>query len=370
MLFLRNATRISANSQNSLDMRLAFLPYVLKFRHPAGTSRGVLTEKPTYLLKVYDENNPGVFGLGEASIFPGLSTEADGRYEFKLIELLANIAIGKATDLSRHPSIQFGLEQALLDFASGGKGIYHMSEFTQGTREIPINGLIWMGSMEEMRERIARKIDEGFDCLKLKVGALDWNQEFELLKSVRKEFPDLEIRLDANGGFPEVEVLSRLRQLYPLRIHSLEQPVKPGNPDLMAAICRKSEIPIALDESLIGMHSEAAKRMLLDYIAPQYIILKPTLCGGFSGARQWIDLANERGVGWWVTSALESNVGLNALAQWTATLHTSMRQGLGTGLLYSNNFPSPLHISKGNLGYNPNKTPWDRAELAALPWRE
>lgn len=351
-------------------MRLAYLPYMLKFRHPAGTSRGVLNEKATYLLKVYDERNPEIFGLGEASVFPGLSLEADGRYEYKLIELLANVAIGKQTDLSRHPSIQFGLEQALRDLASGGKGIYFPSEFTEGKREILINGLVWMGTIDEMLQRVREKIEAGFKCVKFKIGALNWNQEFELISLIRREHPQLEIRLDANGGFPDAEAAERLRRLAALDIHSIEQPVKPGNPDLMVALCRTSQIPIALDESLIGMHSEAAKRMLLDYICPQYIILKPSLCGGFAGAEEWIRLAEERNVGWWITSALESNIGLNALAQWTATLKNNMPQGLGTGQLFTNNFPSPLYIEGERLEYDPAADPWDRSELQSLPWRD
>lgn len=351
-------------------MRLAYYPYMLKFREPAGTSRGILIEKPTYLLKVFDEKNPEVFGLGEASVFPGLSLEADGRYEYKIVELLANIALGKETDLLRYPSLQFGLEQALLDFASGGKGLYFPSDFSQGQKGILINGLIWMGSIDEMRSRVQQKIDAGFHCIKLKIGALDWNNELELLQAIRRDHSaeNLQIRLDANGGFPESEALKRLEALAPLDIHSIEQPVKPGNPDLMATLCRHSPIPIALDESLIGMYTSGAKQMLLDYIMPSYIILKPTLCGGFSGAREWIDFANQRNVGWWITSALESNIGLNALAQWTATLNTSMPQGLGTGQLFTNNLPSPLFIEGEYLRFNPNAA-LDRSLVNSLDWR-
>ncbi len=351
-------------------MRLAYFPYMLKFRQPAGTSRGILTEKPTYLLKVYDENNPEVYGLGEASVFPGLSLEADGRYEYKLVEVLANIALGKQTDLTRYPSIKFGLEQAFRDFSSGGRGLYFPSYFTEGNTGIDINGLVWMGTLDEMRERVQEKLDAGFKCIKLKVGALDWKAELEMIKTIRADHSadELEIRLDANGGFPENEALKRLEELAPLQIHSIEQPVKPGNPDLMAMLCLRSPIPVALDESLIGMYSSGARQMLLDYIMPAYIILKPTLCGGFSGAEEWIKYARERGIGWWVTSALESNVGLDSLAQWTATLDTEMPQGLGTGQLYTNNIPSPLYIEGDQLHYNA-KTKIDRSMLDQLDWR-
>lgn len=351
-------------------MRLAYYPYMLKFRQPAGTSRGVLTEKPTYLLKVYDENNPEVYGLGEASVFPGLSPEADGRYEYKLVEVLANIALGKQTDLTRYPSIKFGLEQALRDFSSGGRGLYFPSSFTKGNTGIRINGLVWMGTLHEMKARVQEKLDAGFKCIKLKVGALDWKSELEMIRAIRADHSaeELEIRLDANGGFPESEALSRLEELAPLHIHSIEQPIKPGNPDLMAMLCLRSPIPIALDESLIGMYTSGAKQMLLDYIMPAYIILKPTLCGGFSGAEEWIKFAEQRGVGWWVTSALESNVGLNALAQWTATLGNRMPQGLGTGQLFTNNIPSPLYIEGEKLHYNAKKR-IDRSMLDQLDWR-
>lgn len=352
-------------------MRLAYAPYLLKFRQPAGTSRGVMTEKPTYILKIWDEADPSHFGLGEASVFPGLSLEADGRYEYKIVELLANVAIGKQTDLSRFPSLQFGFEQALRDFASGGKGLYFPSPFTEGKRELEINGLVWMGSIEEMQRRVEEKLQAGFRCLKFKVGALDWNSELAMVRAVRERFSpgELEIRLDANGGFPENEALGRLRALEPLAIHSIEQPVKPGNPDLMAMLCRESPVPVALDESLIGMHSRAAKEMLLDYIQPQYIILKPTLCGGFSGAEEWISLADERKTGWWVTSALESNVGLNALAQWSATLNNPMPQGLGTGQLFTNNLPSPLELDGDRLRFDTSfvRNPED---YSGLDWRE
>lgn len=351
-------------------MRLAICPYMLKFRQPAGTSRGVMTEKPTYLLKLWDERNPEVYGLGEAAVFPGLSPEADHRYEYKLIELLANVAIGRPTDLSRHSSIQFGFEQALRDFASGGRRIYYPSEFTAGESEIIINGLIWMGNREEMQQRLEEKIKAGFKCIKIKVGAIDWNAELSLVKYIRELYSpeQLTIRVDANGGFSMENALPRMKQLADLGVHSIEQPIPSGNADLMRFLCQVSPLPIALDEGLIGVYGEENKKRLLDYIHPAYIILKPALCGGFSGAEEWIRLANERGIGWWITSALESNVGLNAIAQFTGSLHLSLPQGLGTGGLFTNNFSSPLRLNGESLTFNPHAI-IDNTQFDSLDWK-
>lgn len=352
-------------------MRLAYAPYILKFHEPAGTSRGVMTEKPTFLLKLYDESDPGVYGLGEASVFPGLSPEADGNYGYKLIELLANIAIGRETDLSHYSSIHLGIEQAIRDFSSGGRGLYYDSPFTHGQSTIVINGLVWMGSVEEMARRAAEKVEAGFECLKFKIGARDWRMELEMIAAVRSMFgpSQLEIRVDANGAFGIEDAMQKLDDLARLDIHSIEQPIKPGNPAAMAEICRQSPVPVALDETLIGIHSLGGRRMVLDTIMPQYIILKPSLCGGFSGAEQWISEANERGIGWWVTSALESNVGLTAIAQWAATLGNKMPQGLGTGTLYTNNFETPLRIKGERLSYTPGAVV-DRRQFEALDWHE
>lgn len=335
-------------------MRLAYAPYILKFRQPAGTSRGVLTEKPTFFIKVYDESDPSKFGIGECSVFPGLSPEADGNYGYKLMELLANMALGRDTDLSRHSSIVFGLEQALRDFAGGCRHLYFPSDFTNGNSTIEINGLIWMGDFDEMISRIDDKVKQGFRCLKLKIGAIDWKREVDMIEYIRKKYSDssLEIRVDANGGFSMDNALPRLKRLADLGVHSIEQPIPAGISELMAFLCQVSPLPIALDESLIGIYGEEVKRALLDEVNPAYVILKPSLCGGFSGAEEWIKLAEDRGIGWWVTSALESNVGLNALAQWTATLGNKLPQGLGTGALYTNNFECPLRLVSDRLGYD------------------
>lgn len=351
-------------------MRLAYAPYILKFKHPAGTSRGVLTEKPTFFIKVFDEKDPSKFGIGECSVFPGLSPEADGNYGYKLVELLANMALGKETDLSRHSSILFGLEQALRDFAGGCRHIYFPSRFTEGESSIEINGLIWMGNFEEMMARIDEKVEQGFHCIKIKIGAIDWKKEVEMIEYLRKRYSDteLEIRVDANGGFSMDNALPRLKRLADLGVHSIEQPIPAGEPELMAFLSQVSPLPIALDESLIGVYGRSAKSELLDEVKPAYVILKPSLCGGFSGAEEWIRLAEERGIGWWVTSALESNVGLNALAQWTATLGNPLPQGLGTGALYTNNFECPLRLDSDRLSYDQNIRVTDDI-YSKLDWR-
>lgn len=352
-------------------MRLQFCPYNLIFKQPAGTSRGVLTEKITCFLKLYDETDPSIFGIGEAAVFPGLSPEADERYFYKLMELQANIRIGKQTDLSAFPSIQMGLEQAILDFSHGGGGKYFSSSFVSGESSIRINGLIWMGDLDTMISRIESKLSEGFSCIKLKIGAIDWKQEVDMIEYIRKRYPAdrIEIRVDANGGFNMDNVLPRLKHLADLDIHSIEQPIKAGNPELMKFLCEVSPIPIALDEELIGKFTVESKAALLDAVDPAYIVLKPSLEGGFSGAREWIDLAEERGIGWWITSSLESNIGLNALAQWTATLGQNRPQGLGTGSLFTNNINTPVFTDGELLRYDPSQAP-DMEMIRCLDWRE
>ena len=350
-------------------MRLEFAPYLLKFNQPAGTSRGVLFEKPTFLLKVYDEKDPSHYGIGEAAVFPGLSPEADGLYVNKLTELLANIAIGRPTDLSRHSSIQFGLEQAILDFSNGCQGIYYPSPFTSGNSSIEINGLIWMGDFNEMLSRITDKLKQGFKCLKLKIGAIEWQKEIDLISGIRKEYDEhqLTIRVDANGGLSPESVMDRLNELAQYHIHSIEQPIPAGNPELMAKLCRESPVPIALDEELIGKATPEERISTLDVIKPQFIILKPALCGGFSGATQWIEEAEKRGIGWWITSALESNVGLNAIAQFTAAINAQGPQGLGTGGLFYNNFETPVSLIGDHLIFDTGK-PLNKTQFCNLHW--
>lgn len=351
-------------------MRLAYAPYILKFKSPAGTSRGIMYEKHTFFIKIFDENDPSKFGIGECSVFPGLSPEADGNYGYKLVELLANIALGKETDLTGYSSVIFGLEQALRDFAGGCRHVYFPSEFTQGQESIEINGLVWMGDFDQMIERIDEKVGQGFHCIKLKIGAIDWKKEVDMIEYIRKKYSEskLQIRVDANGGFTMDNALPRLKRLADLGVHSIEQPIPSGAPELMAFLCEVSPLKIALDESLIGVFGKDKKSILLDEIKPAYIILKPSLCGGFSGAEEWIRIAEERGIGWWVTSALESNVGLNALAQWTATLHTTIPQGLGTGALFTNNFECPLWLESDKMRYDASMR-IDNDIYKSLDWR-
>lgn len=328
-----------------------------------------MTEKPTFLIKFYDEREPEKFGIGEAAVFPGLSPEVDGNYVNKLIELMANVALGKETDLSRHSSIQFGLEQAILDYSNGCEQIYFNNKFSRGKEDIMINGLVWMGDYEIMIERLEKKIKEGFQCVKLKIGAINWEKELSLIKSVRDRFSSeiLTIRLDANGAFTPANVMDKLYQLAPYDIHSLEQPIKASQPEEMRKICKESPIPIALDEELIGKYSEKDKIETLEKIKPQYIILKPALCGGFSGASEWIKSARETDTGWWVTSALESNIGLNAIAQWTFNSEAKGAQGLGTGEVFTNNFSTRVERVGEFLHYNVNK-PIDYSQFDNLNW--
>lgn len=352
-------------------MRLQFAPYVLKFKQPAGTSRGVLLEKITCFIRIFDENDPSQFGIGEAAIFPGLSPEADDRFFYKLMELQANVRIGKATNLTKFPSLQSGFEQAIRDFTGGCHGIYFNSPFILGQAGIEINGLVWMGSFEEMIDRIEEKLTAGFHCIKLKIGAIDWRKEVDMIQYIRDRYDrkQLEIRVDANGGFTMDNAIPRLHRLHELGVHSIEQPIKAGTPELMRFLCEVSPLPIALDEELIGKFTTEEKRSMLDTIHPAYIVIKPSLTGGFSGAEEWISLAKEREIGWWITSSLESNIGLNALAQWVATLGTTMPQGLGTGALFTNNAESPIYMMGDRLYYNPDLH-LDRNWLNGLDWRE
>lgn len=350
-------------------MRLEFAPYLLNFKEPGGTSRGVLTEKPTFLIKVYDEKEPQKFGIGEAAVFPGLSPEADGNYVWKLTELLANVAIGRPTDLSRHSSIQFGLEQAILDFSNGCKGIYFPSAFTQGEKSIEINGLVWMGNLDLMMHRLEEKIKSGFKCIKIKIGAISWQSELQLISSIRSKYSENEItiRVDANGGFEFLDCLPKLQEMADLGVHSIEQPIKPGNVERMAEICKISPVPVALDEELIGKGTLEERIETLEKIKPQYIILKPALCGGFSGATEWIDEAKKRGIGWWITSALESNIGLNAIAQFTASVEAKGPQGLGTGGVFTDNFVTPIYLEEDRLKFDPDRK-YDYSQFDNLKW--
>ncbi|MCJ8154919.1 o-succinylbenzoate synthase [Chryseobacterium sp. SSA4.19] len=331
-------------------MKAEYFKYILKFKRPGGTSRGVLHEKETFILEI---SKNGRKGIGECAVFRGLSFDDRPDYEEKLQWLCDHIQLESELlkkELKRFPSIWFGYEQAILNLNEGEK-LYFPSEFTEGKTPVVINGLIWMGDVDFMQEQIQDKLDQGFHCIKLKIG-VDWESEYAILKELRKKFSEniLELRVDANGGFNREEAKTVLRQLADLHIHSIEQPIKAGNLNDMAELCAETPIPIALDEELIGIIDFNEKRKLLDKIKPQYIILKPSLIGGISGSDEWISLAEEQNIGWWITSALESNIGLNAIAQYTFIKKNPMPQGLGTGGLFTNNFEPDLKL-KGELLY-------------------
>ncbi len=338
-------------------MKAAFAKYTLDFINPAGTSRGTLLKKDTYFLKIWDEQSPGRYGLGECALFKGLSAEDSDRYEPKLRELCRNIAMGEETDLAEFSSIQFGLETAILDFSRGCRRVCFDNDFVRGSYHIPINGLVWMGTKDEMIARIDEKVAAGFGVIKLKIGAIDFSQELEMIGHIRRRYTDrdLTIRVDANGGFTPENVMDRLGRLAEHNIHSIEQPIKAGQWEAMARVCRESPIPVALDEELIGITNPMMMMSLLRTIRPHYIILKPSLMGGFAGSTEWLKMAAQFGIGGWITSALESNIGLNAIAQWVTTLQVRIPQGLGTGALYSNNIASPLEQHADYLCYNPTK---------------
>jgi len=348
-------------------MKAEFFPYQLQFNFAAGTSRGVLHEKETWFISLWNEENPSVKGWGECAVFRGLSLDDRDDYAEMLQKVCADpdhYAAENSELLADWPSIRFGLETALLDLKQGGKRILYPSSFTRGEDVIPINGLVWMGRKEDMLSGIHQKLKSGFRCIKLKIGAIDFKSELSLLQAIRIEFSqdDVEIRVDANGAFPATEALEKLKWLSDFQIHSIEQPIHQGQVLEMAELCKISPIPIALDEELICCTTGDQKFELLKTILPQFIILKPALVGGFSGSLEWIHLANELSVGWWITSALESNIGLNAIAQWTYTLENPFPQGLGTGQLFQNNITSPLEVKNGSLFYMPG-TKWQEIKF-------
>jgi O-succinylbenzoate synthase len=334
-------------------MLATYQKYILNFKHPSGTSRGVMTEKETWFIVLEQD---GKKGIGECGILRGLSIDDCPVYEEKLQWTCANIHLGKNKlweALIEFPSIQFGVEMAFLSLASETPFLLFPSEFTKGAKSIAINGLVWMGSAAFMKQQIEDKLADGFSCVKLKIGAINFDKELQLLRYIRQHFSpeQVEIRVDANGAFDSNEALYNLKQLSEFKLHSIEQPIQKNNTDSMAELCKITPFPIALDEELIGVFTLAEKEELLVKIKPQYIILKPSFVGGFRGTQEWISLAEKLNIGWWITSALESNIGLNAIAQWTFLLNNSMPQGLGTGALYTNNFDCPLQVSQGQLWY-------------------
>lgn len=333
--------------------------YILNFKQPSGTSRGILKTKETWFI-IIDYN--GKRGIGECGVFRGLSVDDVPHYEDILKWTCVNIHLGLPVlldELVKFPSIQFGVEMAFKSLESDDEFELFPSEFTKGNNAIPINGLIWMGTEAFMKQQIKDKISAGFTCIKMKIGAIDFQTEINLLKSIRKEFTsnDIELRVDANGAFSTDEALEKLKILSDLDLHSIEQPIKQGQIEAMAKLCEQTPLPIALDEELIGVFSVTKKQELLQTINPQYIILKPSLVGGFKGSDEWIITAENQNIGWWITSALESNVGLNAIAQYTYKKQSNLPQGLGTGALFTNNFDSPLQVKNGTLRYD-NSLNW------------
>ncbi|MDT0647819.1 o-succinylbenzoate synthase [Zunongwangia sp. F260] len=336
-------------------MTAEYKKYILNFKRPSGTSRGVLTTKETWFIIINDNNRKGI---GECGILRSLSIDDRPDYEEKLKWTCENVALGKEKlweALIEFPSIQFGVEMAFRSLEAANPFELFPSEFTKGNDAIPINGLIWMGEKAYMKSQIEDKIASGFNCIKLKIGAIDFTSELQLLKYIRQEFSseEIELRVDANGAFAPSEALEKLQKLSHFELHSIEQPIKQGQIEEMADLCSRTPLPIALDEELIGVFDVTKKEELLQTIRPQYIIFKPSLIGGYRGTQQWMDLAEKQGTGWWITSALESNVGLNAISQWTYTKQPNMPQGLGTGGLYTNNFDCPLEVHSGKIHYNP-----------------
>ena len=363
-----------------MSIKASYVPYTLKFDFDARTSRGAMKEKKSWFIKIWDEENPTIVGIGESGPLPGLSIEPIATFEEMVIKVVGLIndakisivgidntlesAISKWIDifgidfLNQHPSITFALETAMLDLKNGGTRLVFNTQFVSGT-PIPINGLVWMGGLDFMLQQVAIKIYDGFNCIKLKVGGIDFEKECDILRYIRRKYyrQDITIRLDANGAFKLDEAIFKLEELSNFKIHSIEQPIKAGS-DEMPALCKKSPIPIALDEELIGVIGNEAKINLLEHLKPQFIILKPSLHGGLYSCQEWIKLAEKQHIGWWITSALESNLGLNAIAQFTSNYNIQLPQGLGTGGIYSNNIPSPLNVKRGNLELG-NELGWD-----------
>jgi o-succinylbenzoate synthase len=334
---------------------------VLHFKQPAGTSRGVYTTRKIWLIHLSDGQREGV---GECAPLPDLSCDAGPDYREALEKVCAEFCrqghngdspqcvLSMIPELRDYPSMLFGLETALLNLERGDR--LFDTAFSRGEAGIPINGLVWMGSYEEMLQRMEQKLEMGFRCVKLKIGAIDFDKELDLVKRIRERFSfhEVELRLDANGAFPFEEALYKLELLSQYAIHSIEQPIRQGQWAYMAELCRESPLPIALDEELIGVNDPEMKRHMLNVIKPRYIILKPSLHGGMQGCREWVSTAKELGIGTWITSALESNIGLNAIAQFASDVYGDairMPQGLGTGQLFTDNFDMGLEIRGDRL---------------------
>ncbi|MFT2011277.1 o-succinylbenzoate synthase [Pontibacter sp. 13R65] len=364
-----------------MHYQLQVIPHTLFFKFDARTSRGAIAEHQVYYLQLWEVDKPHLVGIGECAPLAGLSVDYRPNLPQKLqwlmqqlqtaaIELTEANGTQLATELELEdwPSVRFALETALLDLKHGGKRKIYTNAFSHGERGIPINGLIWMGDKSFMQEQIKKKLTEGYTCLKLKIGSLDFATELELLESIRStaSAAELTIRVDANGAFKPGEAFRKLERLARYELHSIEQPIRQGQVEQMAQLCAYTPVPIALDEELIGVQQPEARKKLLEEIKPQYIILKPTLIGGLQASAHWIELAEARGIGWWITSALESNIGLNAVSQFTANYDITAPQGLGTGQLYHNNIHSPLQIEQGQLWYRQQEQNWGSLPAQAL----
>jgi O-succinylbenzoate synthase len=343
-------------------IKAQFYKHTLNFSFDAGTSRGVLKKKDSYFIKIFNKENPQVFGLGEAGPLMGLSLDSGNVARDQLLSIVSVINSGDYEDLAslksgleNFPSVLFALETAILDFENEGKREIFKTDFFSSFEKIAINGLVWMGTPDFMQKQIIEKLENGFDTIKLKIGAIDFDEELKLLAFIRKQFSvdNITIRVDANGAFSPNQATEKLKRLSEFNIHSIEQPIKDGQEQFMASLCEKNIIPIALDEELIK--NSGKERHLLETIKPQYIILKPTLMGGISGSLNWINTAESLNIKWWMTSALESNVGLNAICQLASQLKNTLPQGLGTGKLFTNNFESPLTVESGQISYDSKK---------------
>lgn len=354
-----------------MSFNATFSRRTFKFRFDARTSRGAMRDKVSWFIKVCHKDAPGVFGIGECGPLPGLSPDHRPDFERILSESLLNlegliadgfvdpVAIASEVVPDGFPSIRFGIETALLDLMNHGNRIIFRNSFVKG-QPIAINGLVWMGNAHFMKQQAEQKIAQGYKCIKLKVGGLDFDEECRIIDYIRNNFPsDITIRLDANGAFKPEEAMDKLSVLSQFDIHSIEQPVKPGSSE-MKELCGMSPIPIALDEELIGNDSETSE--MLERLMPSYVILKPTLHGGLGGCTEWIQMAESLNIGWWMTSALESNIGLNAVCQFTANYPIHLPHGLGTGMLYENNFESPLTVGNGEIFYDIHSS-WNLGDI-------
>ncbi len=352
-----------------MALQAEYFKKVFRFNFSAKTSRGPMEDKISWFIKLWDDINPERFGLGECGPLPGLSLDDTPDFENVLSSVIQRLC-----ELKRHttfqqfgastfqrlketiplhfPSITFGVETAYLDLLQGGKRIIFRNDFLKG-KAIPINGLIWMGDFDFMMEQVDQKIKDGYRCLKLKVGGLDFDGECALLQEIRTRYAasGISIRLDANGAFMPSDAMTKLRALSKYDIHSIEQPIAAGQSE-MSELCKASPIPIAFDEELIRHENFESRKQLLQKMKPAYVVLKPTLHGGLSGCTQWIELAESLEIGWWVTSALESNIGLNSICQFTANYPIRIPQGLGTGSIYSNNIDSPLKVQEGSISFD------------------